>query len=55
MVEKVHRVTGYDVDWPGKGEPGNVDLSFRGKRKGDYRLVWNIYSAGGKKPLLGGG
>ncbi|UCH75068.1 MAG: hypothetical protein JSU82_04255 [Rhodospirillales bacterium] len=55
LSDRLHRITGYRVEWPGGGEPGRIDLSFRGRRKGDYRFEWKILSQGGTEPLLGGG
>lgn len=54
LVENVHRVSGYDVDWPGGGENGRIEVSFLGKRTGEYLLTWRIFSAEGKEPLLDG-
>jgi hypothetical protein len=54
FAETLHRVAAYSVEWPGGGEAGRIDLSFRGKRRGEYRLEWKILSQEGKEPLLGG-
>jgi len=53
FAETLHRIPSYGIDWPGGGEPGRIDLSFRGKRRGDYRLEWKILSQDGHEPLLG--
>ncbi len=54
FAETLHRIAGIGVEWPGGGAPGRIDLSFRGKRQGDYRFDWKILSKDGTKPLLGG-
>lgn len=53
IAEIVHGVAGYEVEWPGGGENGRINLSFIGKRRGEYWLDWVIMSAEGQKPLLG--
>lgn len=52
FAETVHRIPLYSIDWPGGGEAGRIDLSFRGKREGNYRFDWKIYAQDGKEPLL---
>jgi hypothetical protein len=54
FAETLHRITTYSIVWPGGGEAGRIDLSFGGKRQGNYRLEWKILSQDGKEPLLGG-
>jgi len=54
LAESLHRFAGYGIEWPGGGEPGRIDLSFRGKQERDYRFDWQILAADGTKPLVGG-
>ncbi len=54
FAETLHQITAYGVKWPGGGEAGRIDLSFGGRRHGDYRLDWKILSQDGKEPLLDG-
>lgn len=53
FAETIHRFTTYRIVWPGGGEAGRIDLSFGGKRQGDYRLEWKVLSQEGREPLLG--
>jgi hypothetical protein len=53
FAETLHRVTTYSMEWPGGGEAGRIDLSFKGKRQGNYRFAWKIFSQDGTTPLLG--
>lgn len=54
FARTVHRITAYSIEWPGGGAPGRVDLSFAGKRQGDYRFDWKIVTGDGTEPLVSG-
>lgn len=54
FADSLHRIAAYGIDWPGGGEPGRIDLSFRGKHQRAYRFDWKILSKDGNAPLLGG-
>jgi len=54
FAETLHRIAAYGIDWPGNGEAGRIDLSFRGKTERSYRFEWMILSQNGHKPLVGG-
>lgn len=55
FASQVQRFKAVRVEWPGNGEEGRVSLSFRGKHRGNYLLVWEIWDASGnKEPVMAG-
>ena len=53
FAKQVHRLRSVRVEWPGNGEEGRVAISFRGKHRGTYLLVWEIWdSSGGQEPVM---
>lgn len=55
MAGRTHRFRSVNVDWPGGGAEGEISLSFRGQRRGNYLLLWEIWDASSAKdPLMAG-
>jgi len=50
----LHRITGLDLDLADSSVSGRIDLIFRGRREGDYRIEWRVHSKIAKDPILGG-
>lgn len=55
LADRTHRFRTVRVDWPGHGEEGEISLSFRGQRAGNYVLAWEIWDASNAKdPVMAG-
>lgn len=53
MVRSRHRISSYNLEWPGGTEDGRLSLSFTGDHRREYHFEWGLFKKEGKEPLVG--